>query len=371
MTRAVIATFALAALARSASARPIRVAVERGPSAQSSAAALAAQLEDDTYFDFSATVVSADAIDTAAELADFDVVVLGDSGLSDNDVSLPLATALEAWVEDGRHGIVTVGWTDYMTQQQPARDAALDAITPIDAYPYWYEYCSTTPTISPIPPTHVLMAGIPAFQLSTSRYIEYSRQPPDAVDARLAAMVDASECGSGPIRPVVVTGRAGAGRLVYLGLLYLGAESYTANGDLRVGPPDRLLEQALAWAAYRTDSDDDGVDATDNCPNVGNPDQADSDADGAGDACDLCLVDPYDDADGDGVCGNEDNCPDVANADQADADGDFVGDACDTPADADGDPSGCGCRSSGGSAGCLVGGLGAWLVLRRRRPHRR
>ena len=36
-----------------------------------------------------------------------------------------------------------------------------------------------------------------------------------------------------------------------------------------------------------TDTDADGVpDATDNCPNVANTDQADADADGMGDACD-------------------------------------------------------------------------------------
>jgi len=34
-------------------------------------------------------------------------------------------------------------------------------------------------------------------------------------------------------------------------------------------------------------------------------------------------------ADGDGVCGDVDNCPLVSNPDQADADGDGLGDACD------------------------------------------
>ena len=36
------------------------------------------------------------------------------------------------------------------------------------------------------------------------------------------------------------------------------------------------------------------------------------------------------DLDGDGVCGNVDNCPNVANPDQADSDGDGIGDACET-----------------------------------------
>lgn len=77
------------------------------------------------------------------------------------------------------------------------------------------------------------------------------------------------------------------------------------------------------------DADGDYIpDALDNCTNVQNPDQADSDGDGAGDACPI-----YQDFDGDGVPDKEDNCPNIATSDFADRDGDGVGDPCDKSPD--------------------------------------
>lgn len=71
------------------------------------------------------------------------------------------------------------------------------------------------------------------------------------------------------------------------------------------------------------DTDGDGIsDDVDDCVATYNPDQADTDADGNGDACDT-------DDDDDGVSDGIDNCPGTYNADQTDADGDGFGDACD------------------------------------------
>lgn len=85
-----------------------------------------------------------------------------------------------------------------------------------------------------------------------------------------------------------------------------------------------------------TDQDSHG-DPCDNCPASFNPTQQDLDGDGSGDACDQ-------DIDGDGYTnepnhpGPLDNCPSRANADQADGDGDGVGNVCDNcPADSNPD----------------------------------
>ena len=75
------------------------------------------------------------------------------------------------------------------------------------------------------------------------------------------------------------------------------------------------------------DDDGDGVpNISDNCVNTPNPDQADSDGNGIGDACQ--------DTDDDGILDINDNCPEIANSDQADSDGNGIGDSCE---DTDGD----------------------------------
>ena len=95
---------------------------------------------------------------------------------------------------------------------------------------------------------------------------------------------------------------------------------YSNNGNTIVAtnppyPDTEIIMQPGLFAMH--DAAIDGFDG-----------QEDSDGDGAGDACDDCPFDEYDDADQDGLCADVDNCDWLANPGQFDGNGDGVGDMC-------------------------------------------
>ncbi len=106
--------------------------------------------------------------------------------------------------------------------------------------------------------------------------------------------------------------------------------------------------------ASSDDADGDGIeDGVDVCVGAFDPLQRDHDADGTGDACDPCPLDPASDTcthtpgdiDGDGTITADDVCPYLADPDQADRDSDGKGDVCDLCPD-EANPGDAGCTFS-------------------------
>ncbi|MDP1849295.1 MAG: DUF11 domain-containing protein [Solirubrobacteraceae bacterium] len=96
------------------------------------------------------------------------------------------------------------------------------------------------------------------------------------------------------------------------------------SADLCEGTPAGTTVAADGCPEPDPDPDGDGIstNAGDNCPDIANPDQANTDGDAQGDACDA-------DDDNDNVVDGADNCQSTANPDQQDLDGDGMGSACD------------------------------------------
>jgi len=113
------------------------------------------------------------------------------------------------------------------------------------------------------------------------------------------------------------------------------AMTATAPIDLGFQRRDTVIEMRVAPGVFEGGEDTDGdgfTDVFDNCALIPNEDQADTDGDRVGDACN----DAYD-LDGDEYRDTLDICPTNFDPDQADFDGDGVGDACNDAIDADGD----------------------------------
>jgi hypothetical protein len=141
---------------------------------------------------------------------------------------------------------------------------------------------------------------------------------------------------------------SGSYKLVYFNWGYEAISSNFTNFADR----DTVLTNILIFltdyvAPICIDSDGDGFGdpdhpenecMSDNCPNIPNEDQIDSDNDGIGDACDNCLNVVNEDqlnSDGDTFGDVCDNCTDTDNEDQANSDTDSHGDACDNCPNAD------------------------------------
>jgi hypothetical protein len=225
-----------------AQAQTIQVAVEDG-SGGGGGAATVAQLNDDTFFDFNATLVSAADIDTAGELAAYNVVVLGGSGYNDADWTAAMSSALRTWVEAGG-GAVFTGWGNYDVRTGEPTAADMEALFSGQNIPSVNEYVDSAGVIDVLIPAHPIVTGITNFAPGAD-YLEVNRFAPEGDDTVLAAIVGAASDISIAVKETVGSG----GRTVYLGPIYLASTSGYSTTTLRSGDSDRLLEQAVGWAA--------------------------------------------------------------------------------------------------------------------------
>lgn len=227
----------------------IEVAVEDG-SPDGTGADLVAQLNDDTYFDFQATLVTAAGIDSPAELAAFDVVILGGSGINNADWTDAMAGALLAWVQGGGGAILT-GWGNLEFDNVPAGAAAdLDALFPTPNSLSINDWTLSSETLDFIA-AHPVVDGIPDFSLgalANECCIELNDVGAEPDDLVLATMPSGTFPGDGIA--VAVKPTVGLGCSVYLGPIFFGSlQQYPDVVPLlRSGLPDQLLEQAAAWA---------------------------------------------------------------------------------------------------------------------------
>ncbi|MCW8984826.1 MAG: hypothetical protein OQK55_05760 [Thermoanaerobaculales bacterium] len=153
-------------------AQTIQVAVEDGTGGGGGAATVA-QLNDDTYFDFNATLVSTADIDTALELAAYDVVVLGGSGNGDADWTVAMTSALRTWVEAGG-GAVFTGWGNHDTTAGEPIAADIEALFPGQNIPSTNEFVGSAGVIDILVPAHPIMTGLVNFAPGAS-FIEVNR----------------------------------------------------------------------------------------------------------------------------------------------------------------------------------------------------
>jgi hypothetical protein len=261
-------------------AQAIDVAVvERAGGGLGGGAAVVAQLNDDTFFDFTATLVDPTGVDSAAELTSYDVVVLGGSGPGSDPIwTVAMANALKVFVEGGG-GVLMTGWGHWnsgpvggLANATPA--AILDTFVPGDIdNDYSFSLSSFLPGTSIVLTDldHPITEGLPdSFPYGIGCCLEYNRHPLQPGDVSLGIPANPF---FGPGHALIYREDIGAGngRSVYLGALHLASVSdhYLLQSKLRSGPGDQLLEQALAWLGPPVDADADGdgvLDYDDYCP---------------------------------------------------------------------------------------------------------
>ena len=215
-----------------AQAATVSVAILNGSSGTMGTTALAAQLNDDTYFDFTASVLSGSTITSASALSGYDVVLLGGSGNSQAEYAAGTLSAVNSFLQAGG-GVVTAGWYRFGAIVT-ANQADADAITPVvTGGRYNFAYGGNLVLTNTL---HAITQGVNPFSVPGCCF-------------ETATALDVGAVSLGQVNnQTAVAYQDTVGRSVYLGALYSANPNY-GTAALRSGSADRLLEQSVAWAA--------------------------------------------------------------------------------------------------------------------------
>ena len=259
--------------------------------------ATVAQLNDDTFFDFTATLLDPSEISSVGDLAAYDVVVLGGTGHGIDPVwTVAMANALKEFVENGG-GVIMTGfglWNALSGGSENAEPAAiLDTFIPGDIYnvtAWSWSCCSLLASIELMDLNHPITQNLPtSVEYGEGCCLEYNMHPLQPGDVALGVP---NPQNSGPGYALIYREDigAGSGRSVYLGAPHLGdiySNPYFQPG-LRNGPGDQLFEQAVAWVASGGGVDADSTDADSTEADDADGDGLDTDGDGVFDVDDYC-----------------------------------------------------------------------------------
>ncbi|MEX2140307.1 MAG: Ig-like domain-containing protein [Pirellulales bacterium] len=205
--------------------------------------AIVDQLNDDTQgFDLNAVLVQPSQIASDPDLLlEFDVVVFGSDGVNADSFST-FSTALNDWAEGSGGGVVGVGFAAFGIRNGAVAD--LDAILPV-AVIGSTETFENPGSVLVINPGHPVTTGVNSITVAASNFFESVQPPADAWGTVLGTYASTN---LGVVAGTIPTG-LNPGRSVYLGPNYAGASTNYDTTQLRTGDGDRLLEQAVNWAA--------------------------------------------------------------------------------------------------------------------------
>ncbi len=201
------------------------------------------QLNDDTYYDFSASLLTPGDVDTLAELQNYDVVIIGGSGHQNSGWTSAMASTLRTWVEGGG-GLLGTGWYIHERSNKSSDiKANLGAVMPGDPN-VGYGYTSSGSILYFTGGSHPITNGLSSFAPG-SNHVEINTAAMPSSDLLLGYTNASTGNKALMVRDSI---GSGGGRSVYLGVQYLASDSYNTT-SLRSGSPDRLLEQTISWLA--------------------------------------------------------------------------------------------------------------------------